>query len=77
MKKNEHQLSAKVPSNIEIGNKIGFDLSDLFIFDENGNRLKSQYNLQLTNFKFSTYLSKFTRKSIGFRKVAEQFAKHF
>ena len=41
MKKNEHQLSAKVPSNIEIGNKIGFDLNDLFIFDENGNRLKS------------------------------------
>ena len=41
MKKNDHQLSAKVPSNIEIGYKIGFDLNDLFIFDENGNRLKS------------------------------------
>ena len=25
----------------EIGNKIGFDLNDIFIFDENGKRLKS------------------------------------
>jgi ABC-type sugar transport system ATPase subunit len=41
MKKEEHQLSAKIPSNIEIGNKIGFDLNDIFIFDENGRRLKS------------------------------------
>ena len=41
MKKEEHQLSAKIPSNIEIGNKIGFDLNDIFIFDENGKRLKS------------------------------------
>ena len=41
MKKEEHQLSAKIPSNIEIGNKIGFDLIDIFIFDENGKRLKS------------------------------------
>ena len=41
MKKEQHQLSAKIPSNIEIGNKIGFDLNDIFIFDENGKRLKS------------------------------------
>ncbi len=41
MKKEGHQLSAKIPSNIEIGNKIGFDLNDIFIFDENGKRLKS------------------------------------
>ena len=41
MKKGEHQLSAKIPSNIEIGNSIGFDLNDIFIFDENGNRMKS------------------------------------
>jgi ABC-type sugar transport system ATPase subunit len=41
MKKDEHQLSAKIPSNVEIGNSIGFDLNDIFIFDENGNRLKS------------------------------------
>jgi ABC-type sugar transport system ATPase subunit len=41
MKKDEHQLSAKIPSSVEIGNSIGFDLNDIFIFDENGNRLKS------------------------------------
>ena len=41
MKKDEHQLSAKIPSNVEIGNSIGFDLNDIFIFDENGKRLKS------------------------------------
>ncbi len=41
MKKDEHQLSAKIPSNIEIGSSIGFDLNDIFIFDENGKRLKS------------------------------------
>ena len=41
MKKDDHQLSAKIPSNVEIGNSIGFDLNDIFIFDENGNRLKS------------------------------------
>ena len=41
MKKDEHQLSAKIPSNIEIGSKIGFDLNDIFIFDENGDKLKS------------------------------------
>ena len=41
MKKEQHQLSAKIPSNIEIGNNSGFDLNDIFIFDENGKRLKS------------------------------------
>ena len=41
MKKEQHQLSAKIPSNIETGSKIGFDLNDIFIFDENGKRLKS------------------------------------
>ena len=41
MKKDEHQLSAKIPSNVEIGNSIGFDLNDIFIFDEKGNRIKS------------------------------------
>ncbi len=41
MKKDEHQLSAKIPSNVEIGTSIGFDLNDIFIFDENGNRMKS------------------------------------
>ena len=41
MKKEEHQLSAKIPSNIETSNSIGFDLKDIFIFDQNGKRLKS------------------------------------
>jgi hypothetical protein len=41
MKKDEHQLSAKIPSNVEISNSIGFDLKDIFIFDQNGKRLKS------------------------------------
>jgi len=41
MKKDEHQLSAKIPSNVEIGSSIGFDLNDIFIFDKNGKRLKS------------------------------------
>ena len=41
MKKDEHQLSAKIPSNVEIGSSIGFDLNDIFIFDKNEKRLKS------------------------------------
>ena len=41
MKKDEYQISAKIPSNVEIGNSIGFDINDIFIFDENGNRMKS------------------------------------
>ena len=41
MKKDEHQLSAKIPSNVEIGSSIGFDPNDIFIFDENGKRVKS------------------------------------
>ena len=41
MKKDEHQLSAKIPSKVEIGSSIGFDLNDIFIFDENGKRLES------------------------------------
>ena len=41
MKKDEHQLSTKIPSNVEIGSSIGFDPNDIFIFDENKKRLKS------------------------------------
>ena len=41
MKKDDYQLSAKIPSNVEISNSIGFDLKDIFIFDESGKRLKS------------------------------------
>ena len=40
IKKDENQLSAKLPSNLEVSNKIGFDLQDLFIFDENEERVK-------------------------------------
>ena len=41
MKKNEHQLSAKIPSNIEIGNLMGFDINDIFVFDIDGKRVSS------------------------------------
>ena len=41
MKKDEHQLSAKISSNAEIGNSIGFDSEYIFIFDADGKRLKS------------------------------------
>ena len=40
MKKDNHQLSAKLPSGNEINNLIGFDLKNVFIFDENGKRIK-------------------------------------
>ena len=41
IKKDEYQLSAKIPSNVEIGSSIGFDLDDIFIFDADGKRVKS------------------------------------
>ena len=41
IKKDEFQLSAKIPSNVEIGSSIGFDLDDIFIFDADGKRVKS------------------------------------
>ena len=41
MKYDEHQLSAKIPSDDEISNTIGFDLKDIFLFDQNGKRVKS------------------------------------
>ena len=41
MKKDEYQLSAKIPSNVEISNSIGFDLKDILVFDQNGKRVKS------------------------------------
>ena len=40
IKKNEHQLSAKIPSNVQISNLIGFDLNNIFVFDQNGKRIK-------------------------------------
>ena len=39
IKKDNNQLSAKIPSNIEITNTIGFNLQDLLIFDKNKNRI--------------------------------------
>ena len=41
MKKDNHQLSAKISSSSEIKNIIGFDLKNVFIFNENGKRIKS------------------------------------
>ena len=41
IKKDEHQLSVKIPSNAKIGSSIGFDLDDIFIFDNYGKRIKS------------------------------------
>ena len=41
MKKDIHQLSAKISSGTEIGNSFSFDLQNIFIFNENGKRIKS------------------------------------
>ena len=41
MKKDNHQLSAKISSSSEIKNTFGFDLKDVFIFNEKGKRIKS------------------------------------
>ena len=40
IKKDKNQLSAKIPSNIEIIDKIGFNYKDLLIFDKNQIRIK-------------------------------------
>ena len=37
----EHQLSAKISSEIEINKSFGFSLKNIFIFDENGKRIRS------------------------------------
>ena len=39
IKKNNNQLSAKISSNMNITNTIGFNLKDLLIFDKNKNRI--------------------------------------
>ena len=39
-KKDKDQLNAKISSNTEISNKIGFNLEDLLIFDKNKIRIK-------------------------------------
>ena len=40
IKKDKHLLSAKIPSETEIKNQLGFKLNDILIFNENGQRLK-------------------------------------
>ena len=40
MKKDNHQLSAKISSSSEIKNTFGFDLKNVFIFNEKGKRIK-------------------------------------
>tara|TARA_B100000886_G_scaffold298871_1_gene227228 strand:+ start:567 stop:1622 length:1056 start_codon:yes stop_codon:yes gene_type:complete len=39
-KKDKDQLNAKIPSNVEISDKISFNLQDLLIFDKNKIRIK-------------------------------------
>tara|TARA_X000000368_G_C22735752_1_gene581553 strand:- start:176 stop:673 length:498 start_codon:yes stop_codon:yes gene_type:complete len=39
MQKDKNQLSAKIPSNIEISDTIGFNYQDLLIFDKNKIRI--------------------------------------
>ena len=41
MRLDEHQLSAKISSEIEINKLFGFSLKNIFIFDENGKRIRS------------------------------------
>ena len=40
MQKDKNQLSAKIPSNIEVSDTIGFNYQDLLIFDKNKIRIK-------------------------------------
>ena len=40
-KKDNDQLNAKIPSNVEISDKISFNLQDLLIFDKNKIRIKT------------------------------------
>ena len=40
IKKNKNQLSAKIPSNVEITDAIGFNYKDLLIFDKNKIRIQ-------------------------------------
>ncbi len=41
IKIDQHEISAKISSKNTIDNKIGFNSKDIFVFDENGQRLKS------------------------------------
>ena len=41
IKMDQYEISAKIPSHHTIENSIGFNSKDIFVFDENGNRVKS------------------------------------
>jgi ABC-type sugar transport system ATPase subunit len=41
IKMDQYEISAKIPSHHTIENSIGFNSKDIFIFDDNGNRIKS------------------------------------
>ena len=40
IKKDNYEISIKIPSKNNIQNTIGFNLKDIFVFDENGKRIK-------------------------------------
>ena len=41
IKIDNHDISAKIPSQNTIGNQLGFSSKNIFVFDENGTRLRS------------------------------------
>ena len=41
IKTNQYEISAKIPSQISIGNTIGFNSKNIFVFDENGKRIRA------------------------------------
>jgi ABC-type sugar transport system ATPase subunit len=41
IKMDQYEISAKIPSNHTIENTVGFNSKDIFVFDENGKRIKS------------------------------------
>ena len=41
MKIDKHEISAKLPGQNNDVEHIGFDVKDIFIFDEDGNRVRS------------------------------------
>ena len=41
IKIDQYEISAKIPSHHTVDNSIGFNSKDIFVFDTNGNRIKS------------------------------------
>ena len=41
IKTNQYEISAKIPSQSSIGNTIGFNSKNIFVFDENGKRIRA------------------------------------